>query len=199
MIIQKKDPVPFDVSPYNCIQYEQTEAGFQYLINRLTRLLATVEKWRYHPTNPTNPVQQFKPFNSLIPRSELRPLEQALEEKDQLLEQKISLLEQKEKQLKKSVPREEYLAIEKELGSVRVQLKNVRSNSAARLQELQQAPAKIEAENRALRKQLEPSPPEPEKREVSPAAKLRSKALERLSEEETAKMIKQYDFYCAEL
>ncbi|MCI0616929.1 hypothetical protein L0244_28460, partial [bacterium] len=86
MIIQKNNALPFDVSNYRCIQYEQTKGGFEELIYGLTEALSSIDEWRKHPTNP---VQDFKPYEALIPRSLLDRLQIELQSKDKLLGESI--------------------------------------------------------------------------------------------------------------
>lgn len=82
MIIQKQDKLPFDVNNYNCIMYEQTDAGLQLLMHRIVESLQHFEAWRHRPTNP---VQDFKPHEAFIPKSEMDKLHRQLQEKDKLL------------------------------------------------------------------------------------------------------------------
>lgn len=86
MIIQKKDKVPFDVHSYRCIEYEQTEAGLTKLSNSLVNSLKSFDAWRQYPTNP---VQQFKPFEAFVPNSDWEKLQR----EHQKLQQELARLQ----------------------------------------------------------------------------------------------------------
>lgn len=98
MIIQRKEKVPFDVSTYHAIHYEQSESGLQELKTNIAEFLACIDEWR---TSPTNPVQDFKPFDALVPASSLEDMQKRIKEK--------------EKELANTVHRSEYEKIKTEL------------------------------------------------------------------------------------
>ena len=68
MIIEKGHTVPFDISHYPCIFYEQTDTGLKELHKKTVEALRTIDEWSQHPSNP---VQEYKPHNAFIPRSQL--------------------------------------------------------------------------------------------------------------------------------
>jgi len=103
MIINKKDKPPFDVGGYHCIQYEQTETDLEKLKLIITQNLKRIDDWCKEPTNP---VQEFQPFNALVPRSDLLKMNKELADKEKLFAQ--------------SIPRSEHDSLKKEL----TQLKN---------------------------------------------------------------------------
>lgn len=82
MIIQKKDQLPFDVSNYRCLIYEQTKPGLEKLLAGIAEALSRIDEWRRHPTNP---VQEFKLHDAFIPRSVVDKLQRELMEKNELL------------------------------------------------------------------------------------------------------------------
>jgi hypothetical protein len=185
MIIQKKDPVPFDVHSYRCIEYEQTDAGLDKLLTGLVSSLVSLETWRRHPTNP---VQQFKPHDAFIPINALTELRQELQKKDELLKASVnkaeweklqSELRVKEKLLSESVPQSDFEALQK-------QLAQKASENAALAQELD-------------RMRLQPAVSKPSSSpKFLPTIQLRAQPKDKLSGEAVKTMLKQYDFYCAE-
>jgi len=84
LIIQKHEKLPFDVSPYKCIHYEQTAEGLEELRECIIETLKSIEEWRQHSSNP---VQDFKPFDAFIPKSMLDELRVELRKKEALLAQ----------------------------------------------------------------------------------------------------------------
>ncbi|GEM_PF-4770566 len=83
MIVQKSEQLPFDISSYRCLQYDQTKAGLEQLTTNLAQVLASIEEWRQYPSNP---VQDFKPYNFLITKDRsLDQVKKKLLEKDRLL------------------------------------------------------------------------------------------------------------------
>jgi hypothetical protein len=183
MIIQKKDPVPFDVHSYRCIEYEQTASGLAKLSTNLVASLASLEAWRRHPTNP---VQQFKPHDAFIPIRALNELRQELQKKDELLKASVSKadweklqheLRAKEKLLSESVPKSDFEALQN-------QLTQKASESAALAQELD----RVRSQSAAPKPSAKPLP----------TLQLRSQPQDTLSGEAVKAMLTQYDFYCAE-
>ncbi len=221
MIIQKKNDVPFDVHSYKCIRYEQTEKGLEELARGLVSSLNSLERWRHRPTNP---VQQFKPFDALVPKSELERVKQELleranqaeKEKEALSKQNRALLKEKETLLKNTVPRPEHQALQKEIRKLQAQ----NLSAGKRLEELQQLLAEREKQNKLLQEHVNRLQAETEKQKTAPASPsrsqptpleiltrsklptpaipLRSQPLEKLPGEQVAKMLKQYGFYCKE-
>ncbi|MGH7450615.1 MAG: hypothetical protein ACRENG_04685, partial [bacterium] len=82
MIIQKQDKLPFDVSTYRFILYEQAEAGLAKLREDIAESLLSLDEWRKHPTNP---VQDFKPDHAFIPKSVWHKSEKELRKKEELI------------------------------------------------------------------------------------------------------------------
>jgi hypothetical protein len=110
MIIQKRGKLPFDVSSYHCILYEQTPIGLETLKQRIFEALSSIAEWRKYPTNP---VQEFKPHEALVPKIWLEELKFELGKKDELLLQ--------------SVPKTEYEALQKKLATIGSQRINKKS------------------------------------------------------------------------
>jgi len=79
MIIQNKDEVPFDVSSYHCIKYEQTGDGLEILKNRIADSLSCINEWRKEPANP---VQEFKPDDAYVQKNVFDKLRTELEGKE---------------------------------------------------------------------------------------------------------------------
>lgn len=52
MLIEKEQPIPFEVSNYHCIRYHDTEAGLHRLRLRLERALTAPQDWRSTTSNP---------------------------------------------------------------------------------------------------------------------------------------------------
>jgi hypothetical protein len=119
MIIQKKDALPFDVSNYRCIQYEQTKEGLEELMNSIADALNSIEEWRKHPTNP---VQDFKPFEALIPKMVLERLQIELRNKDKLLAESVLRADWEALQRNLEQKQEENWALLRKLDSIRSQI-----------------------------------------------------------------------------
>lgn len=79
MIVQKQDALPFDISNYRCIIYDQTKAGLEKLSVAITEILMTIEQWRQYPSNP---VQDFKPYDIFAPTSSTDKAKKKLIEKE---------------------------------------------------------------------------------------------------------------------
>lgn len=159
MIIQKKDKVPFDVHSYRCIEYEQTEAGLTKLLNSLINSLKSFDAWRQHPTNP---VQQFKPFDAFVPNSNWEKLQR----EHQKLQQELTAQEQRLRQ----------------------------AAAPSELKALQQQLAQKTAEVAKLQLELARLQPVP-KPKSSPKLALRSQPIDKLSEEQVKKMLREKDFF----
>lgn len=87
MIIQKKTKLPFDVSNYQCIMYSQTEAGLTELMGKIADSLLDIDEWRKYATNP---VQEFKPREVFVPKSDFIALQNELIKN----QERISMLQQ---------------------------------------------------------------------------------------------------------
>ncbi len=98
MIVQKGERLPFDISTYHVIQYEPTEAGLVELRQQIQENLACFEEWRKWPTNP---VQDFRPFDAFVPKTELENLKNLMADRDRLLRESVphQTFEQKVKEL----------------------------------------------------------------------------------------------------
>jgi hypothetical protein len=178
MTIQKKDPVPFDVHSYRCIEYEQTATGLAKLSTSLVASLTSLATWRRHPTNP---VQQFKPHDAFVPINALKELRQELQKKDELLKASVSKVEweklqqelsAKEKLLSESITKSDFETLQKQL-------------------------AQKAAENAVLVQELDRMRLQSAK--SLPTLQLRSQPKDKLSGEAVKAMLKQYNFYCTEM
>lgn len=183
MIIQRGDKLPFDVSTYNCIIYEQSESGLETLKTRLIDALRHLEQWR---SEPTNPVQDYKPPDAFAPRAELEKLQ--------------TQLRAAAGQLKNSVSREEYQKLRREYEKLRRELEAARKQLServppSRLAEVEQELAAKSAELARTLTELETQKPAPVSRPVVPVNLLRSQPVENLSEEAVQKMLAELDFY----
>ncbi len=123
MIIRKKDRMPFDVSTYRCLQYEQTDAGLVKLREDIVESLLSLETWRQHPTNP---VQDFKPAQALLTADERQQWERELRNRRDL----ITRLETKQQELRQSLAQKEttIAALEKNVANLQTQLAGSRSS-----------------------------------------------------------------------
>ncbi len=119
MIIQKKDVLPFDVSNYRCIQYEQTTDGLEELIHGITEALNSIQEWRKHSTNP---VQDFKPYESFIPKSVLEQLQVELRDKDKLLAESVPRAGLEAMNFDLQQKQKENVALLRKLDSIRSQI-----------------------------------------------------------------------------
>ena len=117
MIIQNEDKLPFDVSNYRCLQYEQTEAGLVKLREDIAESLQCLEEWR---KNPTNPVQDFKPQETLVSADDLNRLQQELARKNELVAQ----VQTNNQDFQKKVARKEHAIsqLKKNLANLRIQM-----------------------------------------------------------------------------
>ncbi|MCK6621260.1 MAG: DUF1566 domain-containing protein [Calditrichia bacterium] len=183
MIIQRGDKLPFDVSTYNCIIYEQSESGLETLKTRLIDALRHLEQWR---SEPTNPVQDYKPPDAFAPRAEVEKLQ--------------TQLRAAAGQLKNSVSREEYQKLRREYEKLRRELEAAQKQLServppSRLAEVEQELAAKSAELARALKELEKPKPAPAPPPDAPAAPLRSQPVKNLSGEAAQKMLAERDFY----
>jgi hypothetical protein len=166
MIIQKGHKLPFDIGNYRCIFYEQSERGLELLAHDLEKYFRTMETWRQRPTNP---VQEHKPHEAFIPKSEAEKLEREL----QRLQKE---LQARERFLQATVPKSELEALQREL---------TKQTEIA---------AKLEQELQRLRSRTPAAPSK--KVAVKPAPiQLRSQPRESLSEKEVQAMLKERGFF----
>ena len=141
MITHENDRLPFDVSTYNCIKYKQTEDGFEKLTKNITEFLLCIDDWRKHATNP---VQDFKPFDALVPASKINELKSQIKEKENLLAQSVSKSDfvNKEKELK--ITLEELNSDEKKIISLNENINRLQSELEKKDQKINQLQIKID-------------------------------------------------------
>lgn len=82
MIAQNAQELPFDIRNYRCIIYQQSVKGLQKLQAEIVESLQRFDEWS---RNPSNPVQDFKPFDAFITKTERDKLVQEVRRKDELL------------------------------------------------------------------------------------------------------------------
>ena len=83
MIIQSDNHLPFDVSSYRCIIYDQTELGLRKLKKSIAESLSHIDEWS---KKPTNPVHEFKPYEAFIPTRHLESMQrELLQKQDEIL------------------------------------------------------------------------------------------------------------------
>jgi len=180
MIIQKKDKLPFDVSNYRCIQYDQNEAGLVKLREDIVDSLQTLEEWCCHPTNP---VQDFKPPEAFISQSTVEALQQQLRQKEALLRTRV--------------PKTDLEILQKQLREKETSLEQVAKKGEALQNALAQKQAEnltLEKELQSLRQQVAPKSAPPPPRKSTPVL-LRSRPLDNLSIDEAEKMLQKKGFF----
>jgi hypothetical protein len=131
MIIQKRHALPFDVSNYRCIQYQQTKGGLEELTRRIAEALNSIQKWRKYPTNP---VQDFKPHEAFIPKSVLEQVQAELRRKDELLTKSVPRADREALKRKLANKQKENAALLRKLDSIRFQI--ARTTLLIRLRDL---------------------------------------------------------------
>ena len=181
MIVQDTKKLPFDIRNYRCIQYKQSVAGLKKLEQDIIDSLLAIDEWRKYATNP---VQDFKPYDAFILKSEFKQLQKELRQKEVLL--------------KKTVTKSEWTALKKEL----LEKEKMLSNSASKIEMTALQKEQMQAEKESLQKQVEqlrsqlaaaktsPKPP-------SKTAKigLRSNPLQKLSRQQVKEMLKEKGFF----
>lgn len=181
MIAQNAKDLPFDISNYRCLIYKQSVDGLKLLQDEIVESLAELEKWSRQPSNP---VQDFKPYDAFVPAGAVETLRRELQQKEVLL--------------RASAPKAELDKLQNELRAKEKLLSQ--SVAKAELETLQQEIAKQVAENARLRQELE----RPAQKAVpiaspsTPALQLRSQRLDKLSGEAVKSMLRQQGFFCAE-
>ncbi len=75
MIAQNAKALPFDISNYRCLIYKQSVDGLKELQDAIVESLRELEKWSQQPSNP---VQDFKPYDAFVPVGEVETLQQEL-------------------------------------------------------------------------------------------------------------------------
>lgn len=183
MIIQEGNELPFDIGNYRCIFYTPSLDGLENLTHRLVKYLETVEIWRQQPTNP---VQDFKPYEAFIPTSELKQIQRQLQEKDE--------------RLRVSVPKTELEKWRRQVESLNGELaakEQLLRQSVARseLETLQKELTRKQAENAVLQNELESlrSQLKTPQQAIKPQPHLlRSQPLAALSDEDVKLLKKRY-------
>lgn len=99
IIIQRQNKLPFDVTNYRCIRYDNTDEGLEKLSSNITEGLLNIDELRKYPSNP---VQDFKPCDAFVSNKILQQMRSDLERKDALL----SNMEAEHKSLKDELDRE---------------------------------------------------------------------------------------------
>jgi len=178
MIAQNAKALPFDISNYRCLIYKQSVDGLKQLQDEIVESLRELEKWSRHPSNP---VQDFKPFDAFVTAGAVEALRRELAQKEALL--------------RASAPKAELDKLRNELRAK----ENLLSQAVAKaeLETLQQEIAKQAAENARLRQELERSAKKAAPI-ASPALQLRSQRLDKLAGDAVKAMLRQHGFYCAE-
>ena len=177
MIIEKKDKVPFDVSSYSCMLYDKTDTGLNKLQERIAETLEQIEEWRKHPTNP---VQDFKPHDAFVLRSDFEQLQNELRRQDSLL--------------KRAIPKSELAALKQELRAKEKLLAG--SLSKQEIMGLKEERARLQKKNKSLQEDIAQLRQQIATTGTSPA--LRSEPLDALSLAHVKKMLQEKDFYDAD-
>lgn len=162
MIIQQDHKLPFDVSDYRCLIYQQTPEGLHNLVAKLAGALKTLEQWRQEPSNP---VQDFMPPDAVLPLPKLNMLQRELEKAQHQLKSTVpkaeleraqTELREQEARRRESVPKAEFQLLQKALQEKEAALANsvpkrewqARRNAANDLAKRNEA---LQRENEALR------------------------------------------------
>ena len=107
--------LPFDIKSYRLIFYKQSVEGLKKLVENIVESLETVEDWG---KDPSNPVQDFKPHDVFIRKSEFEQLQNRLRQKEDLLKESETKLAALQKQLREpkklTSGRKEVKAVDKE-------------------------------------------------------------------------------------
>jgi len=155
--------------------------GLKQLQEEIVESLLELEKWSQQPSNP---VQDFKPYDAFLPAGAVETLRRELQQKEALL--------------RASAPKAELDKLRNELRAKEKLLSQ--SVAKADLAALQQEIVKLTAENTRLAQELErpAKKPAPTLSPSAPALQLRSQRLDKLSGDAVKTMLQQRDFYCAE-
>lgn len=182
MIAQNAQELPFDISNYRCIIYQQSVEGLQELQAEIVESLQTFGEWG---RNPSNPVQDFKPFEAFIAKSEREKLLNELRKKDALLAAAVPKTQWEQLQ-------REHQKLQQELA---VQEQRLRQAVApSELKALQQQLAQKTAEVATLQQELARLQPAPKPRSL-PKVALRSQPIDKLSSEQVQNMLREKDFF----
>lgn len=185
MIIQQDHKLPFDVSDYRCIIYQQTPEGFATLVTKLVGALNSLEHWRQEPSNP---VQDFMPPEAALPLPKLNALQRELDHARH--------------QLKSVVPKAELEKLQREHRALQRELRSQPQNMIAKtewealhkqLQAKLAENAALEKENARLRAKLEPKT-EVRTTKVEKPKRLRDQPKQ-LASDEVKAMLAEKGFY----
>mgnify|MGYP001472196214 CR=1 FL=1 len=184
MIAQNAQELPFDIRNYRCIIYQQSVKGLQQLQAQIVESLETFEDWG---RNPSNPVQDFKPFEAFIAKSEREKLLNELRKKDALLAAAVPKTQWEQLQ-------REHQKLQQELA---VQEQRLRQAAApSELKALQQQLAQKTAEVAKLQQELARLQPVPLPKSL-PKSILRSLPSDKLSVRQVKKMLREKDLFDA--
>ncbi|RQW03493.1 DUF1566 domain-containing protein [candidate division KSB1 bacterium] len=203
MIIQKKNELPFDVKTYRVIQYEQTKPGLERLKSHIVDHLECIDDWCKEPTNP---VQDFKPYDAFIPQSELTALQYQLREKDELLRKSIARQKYDEKLKELEALKNELHLLKGQVVETQTehkesqkQLKLIqkgRDEALAQVEQLNKRIAQLETELQQA-KNLIPAKESKTFKQKAAAPIFRSQPAT-LSSDQVKSMLKKNNFYCKE-
>jgi len=158
MITQSAEKLPFDISNYRCIVYDQSDDGFKKLQEELAFTLQTINVWSKEPCNP---VQDFKPVAPFVPVREFQDLQKALQERENELLRKDSLLKQAIAPAEFKSLRSEFIEKEKgyklaisQLEAIKAELEKKNAEISKLQQELQTYSIKLKSlQNEAIEKE----------------------------------------------
>lgn len=189
MIAQDADKLPFDIRNYRCIIYEQSVEGLQRLQEEIVRSLQEIGDWSRHPSNP---VQDFKPYDAFVLQSDFSKLQKTLRQKEELL----------------AAAQMEAASVQKQLREKDANLEQASKGTTAELQDrflrlaADFANYKRRSENELAQKQAEMAALQKEMqllRQLSapPSLKkmLRSQPLDEFFGEQVKKMFKEKNFF----
>jgi len=184
MIAQNAKALPFDISNYRCLIYKQSVDGLKQLQEEIVESLHELEKWSRQPSNP---VQDFKPYDAFVSAGAVETLRRELQQKEALL--------------RASAPKAELDKLRNELRAKEKLLSQ--SVAKAELETLQQEFDKQADENARLAEELErlhtpAKKAAPITSPTTPALQFRSQRLDKLSGDAVKTMLRKHDFYCAE-
>lgn len=178
MIAQSSKELPFDISNYRCLIYEQSVEGLQHLQEQIFDSLQELEKWS---KNPSNPVQDFKPEEACMANAVAEDLRR------QLREAELQLRE-KEKFLHAAITPNQWQKLQAEHQRAQADLKTKEQAAAQQLVQME-ALQKEAIQLRSLVRAANST------QGVKPKLQFRAVSMARFSEEKVSQMLKAYDFY----
>lgn len=184
VIAQNAQELPFDIRNYRCIVYQQSVKGLQQLQAQIVESLQTFGDWS---RNPSNPVQDFKPFDAFISKSEREKLLRELQKKDALLASTVPKAQWEQLQ-------REHQKLQQELAAQEQRLRQAAASSE--LKSVQQQLAQKTAEVAKLQQELARLQPVPTPRSL-PKSLLRSLPIDKLSEGQVKKMLREKNLFDA--